>query len=92
MSNKSKGIAAFILFLAMPLVAFCVAAPAHAADLQPETLKAWECLRGNNRERIGKEFSSQKGFLALDFQDSPESAQGTAGGAFGEDSDQADAD
>jgi putative flippase GtrA len=48
---------------------------ANAADLHPKTLKAWlDCVEMTER-RIGSELSSQKGFLALDFQDSSESAR-----------------
>ena len=42
---------------------------AHAADLRPETLKAWHATVEAAEQRIEKELSSQKGFLALDFQD-----------------------
>ena len=41
--------------------------------------------------RIGKELSSQKGFLALDFQDPLKVRQGKAGGPFRANPDQADA-
>jgi putative flippase GtrA len=74
MFNESKGIAAFILSLAIPSLLFCPA-QATAADLHPDTLKAWDACVETTERRIGKEFSSEEGFLALDFQDSSESAQ-----------------
>ena len=46
------------------------ALPAGAADLQSETLKAWDASVKITEQRIEKELASQKGFLALDFQDS----------------------
>jgi putative flippase GtrA len=47
----------------------------RAAELHPETVKAWlNCVELTER-RIRSELSSQNGFLALDFQDPPESAR-----------------
>lgn len=74
MIHKSKGIAALIFSFAMPCL-FLHPAPANAADLQPETLKAWNVCAEMAESRIGKELSSQKGFLALDFQDPAKSAK-----------------
>ncbi|MBN1571552.1 MAG: GtrA family protein [Acidobacteria bacterium] len=48
---------------------------ATAAELQPQTLKAWSNYVGRTEQRIQSELSSQKGFLALDFQDAGESAR-----------------
>jgi putative flippase GtrA len=40
----------------------------HAADLHPETVKAWlDCVEATER-RIDSELSSKSGFLVLDFQ------------------------
>jgi hypothetical protein len=41
----------------------------YAADLQPDTLKAWRASVETTERRIAKELSSSNGFLALDFQD-----------------------
>jgi hypothetical protein len=44
-------------------------ASVYAADLQPDTLKAWCASVETTERRIAKELSSSSGFLALDFQD-----------------------
>ena len=72
MSNEIKGVNAFVLFLATSALFLC-AARTHAAELQPQTVKAWQSYVEITEGRIGKELSSQKGFLALDFQSSSES-------------------
>ena len=72
MSNETKGVTAFVLFLVTSALFFC-AARTHAAELQPQTVKAWQSYVEMAEGRIGKELSSQKGFLALDFQSSSES-------------------
>jgi putative flippase GtrA len=72
MSNETKGVKAFVLFLATSALFLC-AARTHAAELQPQTVKAWQSYVEITEGRIGKELSSQKGFLALDFQSSSES-------------------
>jgi hypothetical protein len=41
---------------------------AEAADLGPDTLKAWNLFVDIQEKRIAEEIASQKGFLALDFQ------------------------
>jgi hypothetical protein len=46
----------------------------YAADLQPDTLKAWCASVESTERRIAKELSSSSGFLALDFQDPTRSA------------------
>jgi len=43
-----------------------------AADLHPETLAAWHAYVEAAEQRMAAELSSQKGFLALDFQDNRE--------------------
>jgi hypothetical protein len=61
------------LFLAASLLFGSVRA--SASDLHPETVKAWrECVDVTER-RIRSELSAQKGFLALDFQDSADAAR-----------------
>ena len=47
----------------------------QAAELQPETLKAWSASVQNTERRISAELASGKGFLALDFQDSRTAAR-----------------
>jgi putative flippase GtrA len=42
---------------------------AQAAELQPETLKAWTSAAQNTERRISAELASGRGFLALDYQD-----------------------
>jgi putative flippase GtrA len=42
---------------------------AEAADLQPETLNAWNAAVSRAERRIAAELASNKGFLTLDFQD-----------------------
>ena len=74
MPNETKGIAAFVFFLATASL-LLGAARTHAAELQPQTVKAWQSCVEMAERRIGKELSSQKGFLALDFQDSAESSK-----------------
>jgi hypothetical protein len=55
-----------LLITAMP----CVLAGmiAEGADLEPNTLKAWGLYVDTQEKRISAELASQKGFLALDFQ------------------------
>jgi hypothetical protein len=48
---------------------FFAAVSVHAADLHPDTLKAWHASVERAERRIAEELSSSKGFLALDFQD-----------------------
>ena len=74
MSNETKGVTAFVLFLATSALFLC-AARTHAAELQPQTVKAWQSYVEMAEGRIGKELSSQKGFLALDFQSRSESSK-----------------
>ena len=74
MSNETKGVTVFVLFLATSALFLC-AARTHAAELQPQTVKAWQSYVEMAEGRIGKELSSQKGFLALDFQSSSESSK-----------------
>lgn len=51
------------------------AAPGEAATLRPETLKAWMSYVEKTERRISSELTSNKGFLALDFQDPKQAAQ-----------------
>jgi hypothetical protein len=48
---------------------FFAATSIHAADLQPDTLKAWRASVERTEQRIAEELASSSGFLALDFQD-----------------------
>jgi putative flippase GtrA len=74
MTNKSSRLAvgAFLITTASLLLA---AEPAGAADLQPETLKAWRAAVEMTERRISNELASQKGFLTLDFLNSTEAAR-----------------
>jgi hypothetical protein len=47
------------------------AASAYAADLHPNTLKAWRVSVEAAEQRIANELSSKSGFLAFDFQEPP---------------------
>lgn len=49
--------------------------PAGAAELKSETIKAWNAAVKQTERRISAELSSDKGFLALDFQN-PQKAAG----------------
>jgi hypothetical protein len=70
MIPKSNHPIAFLLLLLTASLLFG-SAPASAAELHPETIKAWHACVDRTEQRIRSELSSQKGFLALDFQDSP---------------------
>jgi hypothetical protein len=65
MTNKSCRLIARWSYLLL----FLIAAPVYAADLHPDTLKAWCASVEVTERRIADELSSSKGFLALDFQD-----------------------
>jgi putative flippase GtrA len=45
---------------------------AKAAELQPETVKAWLACVEATEQRVVSELASSKGFLAMDFQDKSE--------------------
>ncbi len=47
----------------------------QAADLQPDTLNAWAAGVNKLERRMSAELSSEKGFLALDFQDPAAAAE-----------------
>ena len=47
---------------------------AAAADLRPETVKAWNNYIASREKQIASELNSSKGFLAMDFQNSREAA------------------
>jgi hypothetical protein len=47
----------------------------NAADLRPETVKAWNAYVEMTEQRIASEQSSTNKFLALDFQDGPKAVQ-----------------
>jgi hypothetical protein len=65
-----------IITLSLVNMLFLFTAPfLHAAELHPETLKAWRTSVEAAEQRIAKELSSQNGFLALDFQDAPKAAR-----------------
>ena len=62
-SCKAPGSALFAALVFTP------AGPLCAAELQPQTLQAWQAAVQNTERRISTELSSGKGFLALDFQE-----------------------
>jgi hypothetical protein len=74
MIPKSNHPAAFLLLWLTASLPFR-SAPASAAELHPETIKAWHTCVDKIERRIRSELSSQKGFLALDFQDSADAVQ-----------------
>jgi len=49
-------------------------APIRAAELKPETLKAWNSAVEKLEHRISAELASNQGFLSLDFQHASEAA------------------
>jgi putative flippase GtrA len=62
---------------------FLMTASAGAADLKPETLKAWKAAVRETEERIAAELSSERGFLAMDFltaKDADRERQGVLSG------------
>jgi hypothetical protein len=73
--------ACFAVWIVLALSCAGAALPANAAELRPETLKAWNAYVAAEEKRMEKELSSPKGtgmgagFLALDFQDKREAAQ-----------------
>jgi putative flippase GtrA len=73
-SNKPRRIAAAVF--AITAASFLLTtAPATAADLKSETLKAWNAAVEETERRISAELSSDKGFLAMDFLDPQEAAR-----------------
>jgi putative flippase GtrA len=74
MTNKSFRITAGA-FLLIAASSFLGTAPVKAADLQPETIQAWRSAVEVTENRISKELSSQRGFLAFDFLDPKNAAQ-----------------
>jgi hypothetical protein len=56
--------------LATLLVTACLflPSPAHAATLQPQTVKAWDTYVQFTEKRIASELDGQKGFLIMDFK------------------------
>ena len=74
MTNKSTRTA--ICAFSLAVLSLILAAPnTEAAELHPDTLKAWQSHVELTERRIGKELSSANGFLALDHQNSSESAR-----------------
>jgi hypothetical protein len=55
-----------LIIIAIPCVLAGIVA--EAADLEPNALKAWNQFVDAQEKRISEELASQKGFLALDFQ------------------------
>ena len=57
---------------AMPVLflvgALSTVPPLRAAELRPETVKAWEAYVQATEQRIARELASNSGFLAMDFQ------------------------
>lgn len=74
MIHKSNHPVAFLLLLVTASLPLGTAS-ANAAELHPETVKAWHTCVDMTERRIRLELSSHKGFLALDFQGSAEAAR-----------------
>jgi putative flippase GtrA len=72
--NKLRRIAAAVCAItAAPFL--LTIEPATAADLKPETLKAWKAAVEETERRISAELSSDKGFLAMDFLNPQDAAR-----------------
>jgi len=63
-----------IILSAVFAVCSGAAAPAEAADLRPETVKAWNGYIASREKQIAAELNSSKGFLVMDFQDPKDAA------------------
>jgi putative flippase GtrA len=63
------------IFVLSALAFLSRASMAQAAELHPETLKAWSNYVNAAEKRITVELSSTKGFLSLDFKDSSKAAR-----------------
>jgi putative flippase GtrA len=82
-STKSPGgkMSKYCYRIAAPIFILCAliflsrASMAQAAELHPETLKAWSNYVTAAEKRITAELSSKKGFLSLDFKDSSKAAR-----------------
>jgi putative flippase GtrA len=76
MENKSHPILKQVSILAAAaiLVALC-RTNAYAANLQPETIQAWHVSVEKMERRLSSELSSDRAFLALDFQDANTAAE-----------------
>jgi hypothetical protein len=71
MINKSIRIAA-VAFIVTAASFLSMTAAVSAAELKPQTIKAWNTAVEMTERRISKELSSNEGFLALDFLDPKE--------------------
>ena len=74
MISKSFRIAAAAFIIAAASF-ISMTKPVSAAELKPETIKAWQTAVETTERRIAKELSSNDRFLALDFLDPKEAAQ-----------------
>jgi putative flippase GtrA len=75
MENKSHPILKQISFLiTVTILVASFQTTVQAADLQPETIQAWRANVERIERRMSSELSSDRGFLALDFQDAHTSA------------------
>jgi putative flippase GtrA len=68
MSSKSFRIVAAVCILTAASL-LSMTATVNAAELKPETIKAWNAAVEMTERRIAKELSASDGFLALDFLD-----------------------
>ena len=65
----------FTFFTIFALLCTGTATTAGAAELRPETLKAWNDYIAAAERRMEKELNSSKGFLSLDFQNHQEATR-----------------
>jgi hypothetical protein len=65
---------ALAVLSAILIICSGAATPAKAAELRPETVRAWNDYIASREKQIATELKSPKGFLAMDFQDQREAA------------------
>jgi putative flippase GtrA len=74
MTDRSNRRMVIVILPAVASLIFGVASSV-AAELHPDTVKAWDTCVEATEQRIKSELSSSKGFLALDFQDPVKAVQ-----------------
>lgn len=73
--NPSTGGSGMKPFPLITLFFILGTAGAYAADLQPETLRAWNATIEKTEQRMAAELNAGNGFLSLDFQDTAAAAK-----------------
>jgi hypothetical protein len=74
MKSRPNCLISYISFIAVMACGLNTIA-ATAADLEPNTLRAWNLFIDAQEKRISEELASKKGFLVLDFQNQPDREQ-----------------